>query len=97
CCCSNERAVENEKLVSKLWYFEKEKIDFIGKLLPTVVRRLLNSHEYKERKDFRSSSTDCQELLKMYPAPPPPDAPTKVNPSSQAPDSSTSVPKGANV
>ncbi|GJW93258.1 hypothetical protein Tco_0172930 [Tanacetum coccineum] len=28
------------------------------------------------------------ELLKMYPAPPPQDAPTKVNPSSQAPDSS---------
>ncbi|GJT00626.1 hypothetical protein Tco_0821795 [Tanacetum coccineum] len=45
---SNERAVENERLVSKLGYFEKEKIDSIGKLLPTVVRRLLNSHEYKE-------------------------------------------------
>ncbi|GKG66939.1 hypothetical protein Tco_0718119, partial [Tanacetum coccineum] len=26
----------------------KEKIDSIGKLLPTVVGRLLNSHEYKE-------------------------------------------------
>ncbi|GKF55412.1 hypothetical protein Tco_0165752, partial [Tanacetum coccineum] len=38
-----------------------------------------------------------QELLKMYPAPPPQDVPTKVNPSSQAPDSSKSVPKGANV
>ncbi|GKC84922.1 hypothetical protein Tco_1140639 [Tanacetum coccineum] len=45
---SNERAVENERLVSKLGYLEKEKIDSIGKLLPTVVRRLLNSHEYKE-------------------------------------------------
>ncbi|GKD09399.1 hypothetical protein Tco_1189084, partial [Tanacetum coccineum] len=38
-----------------------------------------------------------QELLKMYPAPPPQDAPTKVNPSSQAPDSSKSVPTEANV
>ncbi|GKB29096.1 hypothetical protein Tco_0868497 [Tanacetum coccineum] len=45
---SNERAVENERLVSKLGYLEKEKADSIGKLLPTVVRRLLNSHEYKE-------------------------------------------------
>ncbi|GJR64817.1 hypothetical protein Tco_0010882 [Tanacetum coccineum] len=45
---SNERAAENERLVSKLGYFEKEKIDSIGKLLPTVIRRLLNSHEYKE-------------------------------------------------
>ncbi|GKD92942.1 hypothetical protein Tco_1372779 [Tanacetum coccineum] len=45
---SNERAVENERLVSQLGYLEKEKIDYIGKLLPTVVRRLLNSHEYKE-------------------------------------------------
>ncbi|GJU18677.1 hypothetical protein Tco_1146643 [Tanacetum coccineum] len=154
---SNERAAENEKLVSKLGYFEKEKIDSIGKLLPTVVRRLLNSHEYKEslsipfnlaiqagwakglamkrsEKDLMDVLREVQgfdpysdtrmtveydklftktypfvekisglprrtvqELLKMYPAPPPPDAPTKVNPSSQAPDSSTSVPKGANV
>ncbi|GJW22787.1 hypothetical protein Tco_0033409, partial [Tanacetum coccineum] len=38
-----------------------------------------------------------QELLKMYPAPPPQDAQTKVNPSSQAPDSSKSAPQGANV
>ncbi|GKA25568.1 hypothetical protein Tco_0711677, partial [Tanacetum coccineum] len=45
---SNERAVENERLVSQLGFLEKEKIDSIGKLLPTVVRRLLNSHEYKE-------------------------------------------------
>ncbi|GKA08046.1 hypothetical protein Tco_0687377, partial [Tanacetum coccineum] len=45
---SNERAVENERLVSKLGYLEKEKTDSIGKLLPTVVRRLLNNHEYKE-------------------------------------------------
>ncbi|GJX20404.1 hypothetical protein Tco_0223081 [Tanacetum coccineum] len=30
---SNERAAENERLVSKLGYFEKEKIDSIGKLL----------------------------------------------------------------
>ncbi|GJU40066.1 hypothetical protein Tco_1193023 [Tanacetum coccineum] len=45
---SNERAAENERLVSKLGCLEKEKIDSIGKLLPTVVRRLLNNHEYKE-------------------------------------------------
>ncbi|GJS83778.1 hypothetical protein Tco_0750319 [Tanacetum coccineum] len=45
---SNERAAENERLVSQLGFLEKEKIDSIGKLLPTVVRRLLNSHEYKE-------------------------------------------------
>ncbi|GJW09009.1 hypothetical protein Tco_1571432 [Tanacetum coccineum] len=149
---SNERAVENERLVSKLGYLEKEKTDSIGKLLPTVVRRLLNSHEYKESlsipfnlaiqagwakglavKNGRGDLMDVlrevqgfdphsdtrmtveydklftktypfvekisglprrtvQELLKMYPAPPPQDAPTKVNPSSQAPDSSKSVP-----
>ncbi|GJY73470.1 hypothetical protein Tco_0477901 [Tanacetum coccineum] len=154
---SNERAVENEKLVSKLGYFEKEKIDSIGKLLPTVVQRLLNSHEYKEslsvpfnlaiqagwakglavkrsEKDLMDVLREVQgfdpysdtrmaveydklftktypfvekisglprqtvqELLKMYPAPPPPDAPTRVNPPSQAPDGSKSVPEGANV
>ncbi|GJZ15173.1 hypothetical protein Tco_0550850 [Tanacetum coccineum] len=154
---SNERAVENERLVSKLGYLEKEKTDSIGKLLPTVVRRLLNSHEYKEslsipfnlaiqagwakglavkrseedlmdvlrevqgfdphsdtrmtveydklftktypfvEKIFGLPRRTVQELLKMYPAPPPQDAPTKVNPSSQAPDSSKSVPTGANV
>ncbi|GKE46750.1 hypothetical protein Tco_1478008 [Tanacetum coccineum] len=149
---SNERAVENERLVSQLGYLEKEKIDSIGKLLPTVVRRLLNSHEYKESLSIpfnlaiqagwakglavKRSEEDLmdvlrevqgfdphsdtrmaveydklftktypfvekisglprrtvQELLKMYPAPPPQDAPTKVNPSSQAPDGSKSVP-----
>ncbi|GKA83218.1 hypothetical protein Tco_0789966 [Tanacetum coccineum] len=149
---SNERAVENERLVSKLGCLEKEKTDSIGKLLPTVVRRLLNSHEYKESLSIpfnlaiqagwakglavKRSEEDLmdvlrevqgfdphsdtrmaveydklftktypfvekisglprrtvQELLKMYPAPPPQDAPTKVNPSSQAPDSSKSVP-----
>ncbi|GJS66020.1 hypothetical protein Tco_0680584 [Tanacetum coccineum] len=118
---SNERAVENERLVSKLGYLEKEKIDSIGKLLPTVVRRLLNSHEYKESlsipfnlaiqarmtveydKLFTKTypyiekisglpRRTVQKLLKMYPAPPPQDAPTKVNPSSQAPDSSKSAP-----
>ncbi|GJZ19361.1 hypothetical protein Tco_0555951 [Tanacetum coccineum] len=129
-----------------------QKTDSIGKLLPTVVRRLLNSHEYKESLSIpfnlaiqagwakglavKRSEEDLmdvlrevqgfdphsdtrmaveydklftktypfvekisglprrtvQELLKMYPAPPPQDAPTKVNPSSQAPDSSKSVP-----
>ncbi|GKC66312.1 hypothetical protein Tco_1098910 [Tanacetum coccineum] len=115
---SSERAVENERLVSKLGYLEKEKTDSIRKLLPTVVRRLLNSHEYKESLSIpfnlviqagwakglavKRSEEDLmnvlrEELLKMYPAPPPQDAPTKVNPSSQAPDSSKSVPTGANV
>ncbi|GJS69246.1 hypothetical protein Tco_0702087 [Tanacetum coccineum] len=149
---SNERAVENERLVSKLGYLEKEKIDSIRKLLPTVVRRLLNSHEYKESLSIpfnlaiqagwakglavKRSERDLmnvlrevqgfdphsdtrmtveydklftktypyvekisglprrtvQELLKMYHAPPPQDAPTKVNPSSLAPDSSKSAP-----
>ncbi|GJZ77084.1 hypothetical protein Tco_0641756 [Tanacetum coccineum] len=193
---SNERAVENERLVSKLGYFEKEKIDSIGKLLPTVagwakglavkrseedlmdvlrevqgfdpLLRYKDGLEYDKlfyqtypfvEKNSRSSSSDCprsslkmyppikditvkrseedlmdvlrevqgfdphsdtrmaveydklftktypfvekisglprrtvQELLKMYPAPPPQDAPTKVNPSSQAPDGSKSVP-----
>ncbi|GJV58509.1 hypothetical protein Tco_1459514 [Tanacetum coccineum] len=149
---SNERAVENERLVSQLGYLEKEKIDSIGKLLPTVVRRLLNSHEYKESLSIpfnlaiqagwakglavKRSEEDLmdvlrevqgfdphsdtrmtveydklftktypyvekisglprrtvQELLKMYPAPPPQDAPTKVNPSSQASSVSRAVP-----
>ncbi|GJZ83494.1 hypothetical protein Tco_0648667 [Tanacetum coccineum] len=149
---SNERAAENERLVSKLGYLEKEKTDSIGKVLPTVVRRLLNNHEYKESLSIhfnlaiqagwakglavKRSEEDLmdvlrevqgfdphsdtrmaveydklftktypfvekisglprrtvQELLKMYPAPPPQDAPTKVNPSSQALDSSRSVP-----
>ncbi|GJV52480.1 hypothetical protein Tco_1448221 [Tanacetum coccineum] len=153
---SNERAVENEKLVSRLEYFEKEKIDSIGKLLPTVVKRLLNSHEYKESLSIpfnlaiqagwakglavKRSERDLmdvlrevqgfdpysdtrmtveydklftktypfvekisglprrtvQELLKMYPAPPPPDAPTRVNPPPQALDGSKSVPEGTN-
>ncbi|GKA82944.1 hypothetical protein Tco_0789692 [Tanacetum coccineum] len=148
---------ENERLVSKLGYFEKEKNDSIGNLLPTVVRRLLNSHEYKESlsvpfnlaiqagwakglavkrseedlmdvlrqvKGFDPHSDTrmaveydklftktypfvekisglprrtVQELLKMYLAPPPQDALIKVNPSSQALDSSKSVPTGANV
>ncbi|GJU54527.1 hypothetical protein Tco_1228241 [Tanacetum coccineum] len=72
---SNERAVENERLVSKLGYLEKEKTDSIGKLLPTVVRRLLNSHEYKESlyKDGRRGA------LEDVSAPPPKTFPTKVN------------------
>ncbi|GJX30790.1 hypothetical protein Tco_0240645 [Tanacetum coccineum] len=149
---SNEWVAENERLVSKLGCLEKEKTDSIGKLLPTVVRRLLNSHEYKESLSIpfnlaiqagwakglavKRSEEDImdvlrevqgfdpysdtrmtveydklftktypfvekiaglprrtiQELLKMYPAPPPQGTPTKVNPSSQAPDSSKSVP-----
>ncbi|GJX19690.1 hypothetical protein Tco_0222367 [Tanacetum coccineum] len=98
---SNERAVKNERLVSQLGYLEKEKTDSIGKLLPTVVRRLLNSHEYKESLSIPfnlaiqagwAKVVTAWELLKMYPAPPPQDAPTKVNPSSQALAGSKSVP-----
>ncbi|GJU65340.1 hypothetical protein Tco_1247175 [Tanacetum coccineum] len=149
---SNERAAENERLVSQLGFLEKEKIDSIGKLLPTVVRRLLNSHEYKESLSvpfnlaiqagwakglaMKRSEEDLmdvlrevqgfdphsdtrmtveydklftktypyvekisglprrtvQELLKMYPAPPPKDAPTKVNPSSKVTSVSRAVP-----
>ncbi|GJX70525.1 hypothetical protein Tco_0307696 [Tanacetum coccineum] len=118
----HRRAVENERLVSKLGYLEKEKTDSIGKLLPTVFRGLLNSHEYKKSLEVQGfdphSDTrmtveydklftktypfvekisglphrTVQELLKMYPAPPPQDTPTKANPSSQAPDSSQYVP-----
>ncbi|GJW27425.1 hypothetical protein Tco_0044300 [Tanacetum coccineum] len=116
------------RVESRLGYFEKEKIDSIGKLLPTVVKRLLNSHEYKEslsilfnlaiqagwakglavkrsEKDLmdvlrerRFSGLPCglSGALKSLLAPPP-DAPTRVNPPSQAPDGSKSVPEGANV
>ncbi|GJY04455.1 hypothetical protein Tco_0370395 [Tanacetum coccineum] len=35
-------------LCLSLGILKKKKIDSIGKLLPTIVRRLLNSHEYKE-------------------------------------------------
>ncbi|GJW83464.1 RNA-directed DNA polymerase, eukaryota, reverse transcriptase zinc-binding domain protein [Tanacetum coccineum] len=108
---SNERAVENERLVSKLGYFEKEKNDSIGKLLPIVVRRLLNNHEYKEslsipvnfafqavgQKDFGLPRQTVPGAPKDVSCSPPQDVSTKVNPSSQAPDSSKSVPKGANV
>ncbi|GJU54525.1 gypsy type transposase [Tanacetum coccineum] len=149
---SNERAAENERLVSQLGFLEKEKIDSIGKLLPTVVRRLLNSHEYKESLSvpfnlaiqagwakglaMKRSEEDLmdvlrevqgfdphsdtrmtveydklftktypyvekisglprrtiQELLKMYPAPPPKDAPTKVILSSKVTSISRAVP-----
>ncbi|GJY08256.1 hypothetical protein Tco_0375310 [Tanacetum coccineum] len=123
---SNKRAAENERLVSQLGFLEKEKIDYIGKLLPTVVRRLLNSHEYKESLSVHfnlaiqsgwakglamkrseedlidvlrevqgfdpHSDTRMTELLKMYPAPPPKDDPTKVNPSSKVTSVSRAVP-----
>ncbi|GJX62727.1 hypothetical protein Tco_0295627 [Tanacetum coccineum] len=108
---SSERAVENERLVSKLGYLEKEKTDSIRKLLPTVVRRLLNNHEYKEslsipvnfafqavgQKDFGLPRQTVPGAPKDVSCSPPQDVPSKVNPSSQAPDSSKSVPKGANV
>ncbi|GKC00269.1 hypothetical protein Tco_0986405 [Tanacetum coccineum] len=149
---SNERAAENERLVSQLGFLKKEKIDSIGKLLPTVVRRLLSSHEYKESLSvpfnlaiqagwakglaMKRSKEDLmevlrevqgfdphsdtrmtveydklftktypyvekisglprrtvQELLKMYPVPPPEDALTRVNPSSKVASVSRAVP-----
>ncbi|GJS68118.1 hypothetical protein Tco_0682683 [Tanacetum coccineum] len=42
-----ERTQEKEKLVAQLSKTEMEKFDCIRKLLPTVVERLLQSHEYK--------------------------------------------------
>ncbi|GJZ89998.1 hypothetical protein Tco_0661925 [Tanacetum coccineum] len=42
-----ERAQEKEKLVAQLSQTEMEKFDCIRKLLPTVVSRLFQSHEYK--------------------------------------------------
>ncbi|GJR74431.1 hypothetical protein Tco_0086796 [Tanacetum coccineum] len=43
-----ERAQEKEKLVSQLARTEKEKYDCVSKLLPNVVERLFQSHEYKQ-------------------------------------------------
>nr|GEX40264.1 hypothetical protein [Tanacetum cinerariifolium] len=43
-----DRAQEKEKLVAQLSKTEMEKFDCIRKLLPTVVNRLFQSHEYKE-------------------------------------------------
>ncbi|GKD06623.1 hypothetical protein Tco_1181597 [Tanacetum coccineum] len=43
-----EKAHEKEKLVSQLARTEKEKYDCVRKLLPTVVERLFQSHEYKQ-------------------------------------------------
>ncbi|GJZ47113.1 hypothetical protein Tco_0600945 [Tanacetum coccineum] len=45
---SAERAQEKEKLVRELGRTEMEKFDCIRKLLPTVVDRLFQSHEYKK-------------------------------------------------
>ncbi|GKD69651.1 hypothetical protein Tco_1323741 [Tanacetum coccineum] len=43
-----ELEAEHEKLVAQLSQSKVEKFDCIRKLLPTVVGRLLQSHEYKE-------------------------------------------------
>ncbi|GKG55417.1 hypothetical protein Tco_0572057, partial [Tanacetum coccineum] len=43
-----ELAQEKERLVSQLGRVKMEKFDCIRKLLPTVVERLLRSHEYKQ-------------------------------------------------
>ncbi|GKD01387.1 anaphase-promoting complex subunit 10 [Tanacetum coccineum] len=45
---SGERLSENEGLRGQLSFAHKEKTDAIRKLLPTVVERLLQSHEYKQ-------------------------------------------------
>ncbi|GKA01744.1 hypothetical protein Tco_0674409 [Tanacetum coccineum] len=45
---SGERLSENEELRAQLAFAQKEKTDAIRKLLPTVVERLLQSHEYKQ-------------------------------------------------
>ncbi|GKB28139.1 hypothetical protein Tco_0867540 [Tanacetum coccineum] len=45
---SGERLSENEELRAQLAFAKKEKTDAIRKLLPTVVERLLQSHEYKQ-------------------------------------------------
>ncbi|GJR81637.1 hypothetical protein Tco_0152422 [Tanacetum coccineum] len=45
---SGERLSENEELRAQLSFAQKEKTDAIRKLLPTVVERLLQSHEYKQ-------------------------------------------------
>nr|GEX62404.1 hypothetical protein [Tanacetum cinerariifolium] len=43
-----ERAPEKERLVTRLSKSEMEKFDCIRKLLPAVVERLFQSHEYKQ-------------------------------------------------
>ncbi|GJR16135.1 hypothetical protein Tco_0798787 [Tanacetum coccineum] len=43
-----ERAQEKEKLVTQLGRTEMEKFDCVRKLLPTMVERLFQSHEYKQ-------------------------------------------------
>ncbi|GKA66793.1 hypothetical protein Tco_0766601 [Tanacetum coccineum] len=45
---SGDRLSENEGLRAQLVFAQKEKNDAIRKLLPTVVERLLQSHEYKQ-------------------------------------------------
>ncbi|GKB93607.1 hypothetical protein Tco_0979744 [Tanacetum coccineum] len=45
---SGERLLENEGLRAQLAIAQEEKTDAIRKLLPTVVERLLQSHEYKQ-------------------------------------------------
>ncbi|GJV85151.1 hypothetical protein Tco_1525049 [Tanacetum coccineum] len=45
---SSDRLSENEALRTQLAFAKREKTDAIKKLLPTVVGRLLQSHEYKQ-------------------------------------------------
>ncbi|GKB56073.1 hypothetical protein Tco_0912259 [Tanacetum coccineum] len=45
---SNEMSVSDKKLVAQLSQTEFEKFDCIRKLLPTMVSRLFQSHEYKQ-------------------------------------------------
>ncbi|GKG21704.1 hypothetical protein Tco_0384299, partial [Tanacetum coccineum] len=44
---SGERLSENEGLKAQLAFAQKEKTKAIRELLPTMVKRLLQSHEYK--------------------------------------------------
>ncbi|GKG25962.1 hypothetical protein Tco_0399108, partial [Tanacetum coccineum] len=45
---SSDRLSENEELRTQLAFAKREKTDAIKKLIPTVVGRLLQSHEYKQ-------------------------------------------------
>ncbi|GKA86173.1 hypothetical protein Tco_0807884, partial [Tanacetum coccineum] len=45
---SSDRLSENEELRTQLAFAKREKTDAVKKLLPTVVGRLLQSHEYKQ-------------------------------------------------
>nr|GEW15126.1 hypothetical protein [Tanacetum cinerariifolium] len=80
-----ERAQESEKLVTQLSKTKMEKFDCVHKLLPIVVARLLQSH------DFRYPVSD---LLKVYPDSPPSEQAPPSQPSSGK-AASTSAPRAS--